>query len=731
MNKMYRFSIPFFAAALFAACATQPAAFRPADSVDPYIGSGGHGHVFVGANVPRGMVQLGPHQPTLGWDWCSGYHYSDSLLVGFSHTRLSGTGIGDLGDILFMPCPEEATARRTADGRICARFDHADETVRPGYYRVLMENGVEVELTATARTGLHRYTFPGDRATVRVDLAAGVGWDAPVACSIRMIDERHIAGSRRSTGWAKDQFCYFYAEFSQPIAAPGAFEACDSTVARSFAFDLPEGRQLEVRVGISAVSEELARLNLETELAGRDFEEVAAAADAAWNDALGCIAIEPLDERQGRIFYTALYHTLVAPSLFSDVDGSYRGADGAVHRAEGKTYTTFSLWDTYRAASPLMTLVDPAMAREVAATMMRICDEQGKLPVWHLAGNETDCMVGNPGVIVLGDLVVKGFVEDRAAALEAMKRSSMRDERGMELLKRYGYIPFDKSAEVETVAKGMEFAISDAAVAKVARIVGDTAAAAYFGERSCSYRHYFDPGTQFIRGRASDGSFRTPFDPFKALHMRSDYTEGNAWQYTWLVPHDVHGLIALFGGEEPFLKKLDELFVAEGDLGPDANDVTGLIGQYAHGNEPSHHVAYLYNYVGEQARCARLVRRILAEFYTDGYDGICGNEDVGQMSAWYVLSSLGLYQVDPAGGPFLIGSPAVRRAVLDVGNGRTFEISAPGNSPEKIYVAGVRLNGRPYDKSWIDYADIVAGGTLEFEMSAGPTDFGKAPAARP
>ena len=709
---------------------TQPG---PSRWVDPLIGSGGHGHVFVGANVPHGMVQLGPQQPYRGWDWCSGYHYSDSVLLGFSHSRLSGTGIGDLGDILLMPY-DPARVRRDTAGVVRATLDHARECVRPGYYRLRMPDcGVEAELTATARVGYHRYAFDGDRAALLVDLITGVGWDEVTQAALRRVDDRTITGYRRSTGWAKDQTYYFAATFSRPMAGGEPVDSCGAGVRRTLRFDLDGDRRLEVKVALSSVSEEGALRNLAAELPDWDFDGTAAAARAAWDRELGRIGIVPMDERQGRIFYTALYHTMIAPSLFSDVDGSYRGADGQVHRSEVPTYTVLSLWDTYRAAMPLTTLIDPELSAHLADTFLKIFREQGKLPVWHLAGNETDCMVGNPGVIVLADLLLKGFVpEERLQeAVKAMRTSSLRDERGLELLKQWGYIPFDRSAELETVAKGLEFAIADGALAKAAAAAGDTVTAGQFARRSRSYEHYFDPQTQFMRGRASDGSFRTPFDEFHAPHMQSDYTEGNAWQYTWLVPHDVHGLIALFGGEEPFLRKLRTLFVIEGDLGDTADDVTGLIGQYAHGNEPSHHVAYLFNYAGEQFRCAERVRQILATLYTDRPDGICGNEDVGQMSAWYVLSSLGLYQVDPAGGLFVLGSPAVREATLRVGEDRTFRIVAHDNSDENRYILRAALDGEPLTRSYLTYEEIVRGGVLELWMGAEPSDFGSAPADRP
>ena len=719
---------------LAGACATntQQTADR-VSLVDPMIGAGGHGHVFVGANVPHGMVQLGPQEPYRGWDWCSGYHYSDSVVLGFSHSRLSGTGIGDLGDILLMPC-DPARMRRDSAGMIQARLDHGRERVSPGYYRLdLPDCGVEVELTATPRVGYHRYTFAGERAVLLVDLTSGVGWDEVSQAELRRVDDHTIVGYRRSTGWAKDQIYCFAAKFSRPMVGTEAVDSCGVGVRRLLAFELGDDRRLEVKVALSPVSEEGALRNLEAELPDWDFDRTAAAARRAWDRELGRIEIVPMDERQGRIFYTALYHTMIAPSLFSDVDGAYRGADGQIHHSDEPVYTILSLWDTYRAAMPLTTLIDSTLSHHLAGTFLRIYREQGKLPVWHLAGNETDCMVGNPGVIVLADLLLKGFVpqEQRQEAVEAMRHSSLLDERGLELLKRWGYIPFDRSAQLETVAKGLEFAIADGALAKAAAATGDSLTAAEFGRRSRSYACYFDPERQFMRGRASDGSFRTPFDEFRAPHMQSDYTEGNAWQYTWLVPHDVHGLIDLFGGEEPFLRKLSELFVVEGDLGDSASDVTGLIGQYAHGNEPGHHVAYLFNYVGRQERCAELVRQILDSLYTDRPDGLCGNEDVGQMSAWYVLSSLGLYQVDPAGGVFVLGSPAVREATLRVGEGRTFRIVAHDNSPRNRYILRAALNGKPLTRSYVEWEEIRRGGELELWMVPEASDFGSAAVDRP
>ena len=725
--KKFIFLASVALAAIVSCCKTEQKDYT--QFVDPLIGSGGHGHVFVGANVPYGMVQVGPQQIRDSWDWCSGYQYSDTLVIGFSHTHLSGTGIGDLGDILLMPYDPAKTIysseymprKKTEAVHVYAHLDHAKEVVTPGYYSLEMPDyGVNVRLTATARTGLHEYTFTADTSAILVDLCSGIGWDGVTDWELTVKDETHIEGYRHSSGWAEDHTYWFAAEFSEPVIGQTTEIITDKESATALLFDTSVNKKIFVKVGISPVSAENAWENLRTEQPEWDFEGVRAAAKASWNEKLGLIDIEPMDEKQCKIFYTSLYHTMISPSVFSDVNGEYRGADGNVYSDEHEQYTIFSLWDTYRTASPLMTIIDGEKAASVASTFMNIYNQQGKLPVWHLAGNETNCMIGNPGVIVMADLILKGFVKDVPAALEAMKASSMLDERGQELLKVYGYIPFDKSAELETVSKAMEFAIADACLAKVAREYGDTEAAGYFGERSQSWKKHYDPSVGFVRGRASDGSWRTPFDEFKALHMQSDFTEGNAWQYTWLVPQDPQGLIEILGGQDAFIAKLDQFFVAEGDLGPNANDVTGLVGQYAHGNEPSHHIAYFYNYVGQPYKCAEKVRHIMDELYFDNHEGVCGNEDAGQMSAWYVLSSLGLYQVDPAKGEFQFGSPAMKKAVVNVGGGRTFTVVAENNSPENIYIQSATLNGKALDRTYVTYEEIMAGGVLEFVMGPQP-----------
>ena len=690
--------------------------------VNPFIGTGGHGHVFLGANVPFGNIQAGPTQKKQGWDWCSGYHYSDSTVIGFGQMHLSGTGIGDLGDVSLLPMTNPSQRE--------VKFSHRAEYVRPGYYSVMLASGIRVELTATQRVAFHRYSFPADatKGYIALNLAQGIGWDKMTSCKFKQESDKTITGFRMSEGWAKDQRVYFVAEFSEPVQLEenerdtiGIFSVASTS------------QPLLVKVGISAVSVENARENLQQELPGWNFASVVAKANADWNRELSKIAIKTQDERAKRIFYTALYHTMIAPSVFSDVNGEYRGADGKTHKGDFTDYTTFSLWDTYRAAFPLMTLIQPEMQRDLAETMLHIFKQQGKLPVWHLMGNETDCMVGNPGIPVLVDIALKGFNVDKKAVFEAVKASAMRDERGMGLLKKYGYIPCDLDPEKETVAKGLEYALADACIAKLAKQLGKTEDYKYFYKRSQSYRDfYFDKQTKFMRGVTSDHKFREPFDPFSTVHRQDDYTEGNAWQYVWLVPHDVHGLVAAFGGEKPFVSKLDSLFIVNGDMGADASpDITGLIGQYAHGNEPSHHILYMYNYVGQPWKGAEKIRYVLANLYHDDFDGLSGNEDVGQMSAWYILSSVGFYQVDPAGGRYVFGSPLFDEATLNVGNGKTFRVVAHNNSSENKYIQSAKLNGKPYTRSYIDFKDIVRGGTLEFVMGNKPSQFGVKPSDRP
>ena len=689
--------------------------------VNQYVGTGGHGHTFMGANVPFGLVQLGPTEPTRGWDWCSGYYYDDDELIGFGHMHLSGTGIGCLGDVAFLPVKD---FKQTS-----TRFKHEAEKVHPGYYSLqLTDPNVLVELTATERCGFHRYTFKdGAKAQLALDLSQCIGWDKLNDCLLTQESATRLTGFRRSNGWAADRRIYFSIDFSQPVTV----HRLDS-MERVVVSVADNTKPLLVKVALSPVSIDKAKLNMQAEMAGWDFDATVKAADDAWNRELARIQIQTNDQTKKRVFYTAMYHLMTSCSKFNDVDREYRGADGKVHKADFTNYTTLSLWDTYRAAHPLMTVAFPEMQRDFAQTFLNIYKQQGRLPVWHLMGSETDCMVGNPGAIVLADLTMKGFVEDKELALEALKATQMKDIRSLGLLKEHGYIPWNLEPENETVAKALEYCAADDGVAKVAKLLGKADDYNYFFNRSRSYKKYYDPETRFLRAVGTDGKFRLPFNPFFAEHRTNDYTEGNAWQYTFLVPHDVKGLIQLFGSDKAFMSKLDSLFFVEGWAGDNASpDMSGMTGQYAHGNEPSHHVIYMYNYAGRPDKAAPLLRKMLNEMYLDQPDGLSGNEDVGQMSAWYILSSVGLYQVDPVGGRFVIGSPLFDKATVNVGAGKTFTIVAKNNSDRNIYVQSARLNGKALKNSYVDFNDIRHGGTLELVMGPKPSKWGAAPACRP
>ena len=689
--------------------------------VNQYVGTGGHGHTFMGANVPFGLVQLGPTEPTRGWDWCSGYYYDDDELIGFGHMHLSGTGIGCLGDVAFLPVKD---FKQTS-----TRFKHEAEKVHPGYYSLqLTDPNVLVELTATERCGFHRYTFKdGAKAQLALDLSQCIGWDKLNDCLLTQESATRLTGFRRSNGWAADRRIYFSIDFSQPVTV----HRLDS-MERVVLSVADNTKPLLVKVALSPVSIDKAKLNMQAEMAGWDFDATVKAADDAWNRELARIEIQTNDQTKKRVFYTAMYHLMTSCSKFNDVDREYRGADGKVHKADFTNYTTLSLWDTYRAAHPLMTVAFPEMQRDFAQTFLNIYKQQGRLPVWHLMGSETDCMVGNPGAIVLADLTMKGFVEDKELALEALKATQMKDIRSLGLLKEHGYIPWNLEPENETVAKALEYCAADDGVAKVAKLLGKSDDYEYFFNRSRSYKKYYDPGTRFLRAVGTDGKFRLPFNPFFAEHRTNDYTEGNAWQYTFLVPHDVKGLINLFGSDKAFMSKLDSLFFVEGWAGDNASpDMSGMTGQYAHGNEPSHHVIYMYNYAGRPDKAAPLLRKMLNEMYLDQPDGLSGNEDVGQMSAWYILSSVGLYQVDPVGGRFVIGSPLFDKATVNVGAGKTFTVVAKNNSDRNIYVQSARLNGKTLKNSYIEFNDIRHGGTLELVMGPKPSKWGAAPACRP
>lgn len=703
--------------------------------VDPRIGTGGHGHVFYGANVPYGFVQLGPTSIPQSWDWVSGYHVSDSTVIGFPHTHLSGTGIGDLHDINVMPVVGEVTYSRgdasSYETGLWSYSDRSKEVVTPGYYRThLSRYNVDVELTATKRVGFHKYTFLGNESPAIVfDMVNGGCWDKTTEAVIRVVNDSTVSGYRYSKGWADDQRVFFRAEFSRKfdnvefIVNDSVKEGDMAKGAQLFArVNFAAGNQEPVymKVALSPTSEEGAQLNMQTELSGWDFEKTIADAKAAWNKELNKVKVYTTDEASKKIFYTSLYHTLFAPSEFCDVNGDYYGADKQMHKGEGfVNYTTFSLWDTYRAAQPLMTILHPEKMSDIINTMLHIHQQQGKLPVWHLMGCETNCMVGNPGVPVVADAIlkdIKGF--DTELAFKALKESSMLPERGMEHRIEYGFIPADKMTEA--IAYDMEYAIADWAVAQAAQKLGKQEDYEYFLKRSKSYKNYFDASTGFMRGKMLDGSWRTPFSPYASSHREDDYCEGNAWQYTWLVPHDVEGLVECFGSKEAFVNKLDSLFLANGDMGEASSpDISGLIGQYAHGNEPSHHTVYLYTLVGQPWKTADRIKEILHTMYTDQPDGLSGNEDVGQMSAWYILSSFGFYQVEPAGGKFVFGYPNFDKVEIAVPAGK-FVIERENKGQQNNYIQGIVLNGTEYKKPWIEYADIMKGGELKFLMGDEP-----------
>lgn len=703
--------------------------------VDPRIGTGGHGHVFYGANVPYGFIQLGPTSIPQSWDWVSGYHVSDSTVIGFPHTHLSGTGIGDLHDINVMPVVGEVTYSRgdasSYETGLWSYSDRSKEVVTPGYYRThLSRYNVDVELTATKRVGFHKYTFLGNESPAIVfDMVNGGCWDKTTEAVIRVVNDSTVSGYRYSKGWADDQRVFFRAEFSRKfdnvefIVNDSVKEGDMAKGAQLFArvnFAAENKEPVYMKVALSPTSEEGAQLNMQTELSGWDFEKTIADAKAAWNKELNKVKVYTTDEASKKIFYTSLYHTLFAPSEFCDVNGDYYGADKQMHKGEGfVNYTTFSLWDTYRAAQPLMTILHPEKMSDIINTMLHIHQQQGKLPVWHLMGCETNCMVGNPGVPVVADAIlkdIKGF--DTELAFKALKESSMLPERGMEHRIEYGFIPADKMTEA--IAYDMEYAIADWAVAQAAQKLGKQEDYEYFLKRSKSYKNYFDASTGFMRGKMLDGSWRTPFSPYASSHRDDDYCEGNAWQYTWLVPHDVEGLVECFGSKEAFVNKLDSLFLANGDMGEASSpDISGLIGQYAHGNEPSHHTVYLYTLVGQPWKTADRIKEILHTMYTDQPDGLSGNEDVGQMSAWYILSSFGFYQVEPAGGKFVFGYPNFDKVEITVPAGK-FVIERENKGQQNNYIQGIVLNETEYKKPWIEYADIMKGGELKFLMGDEP-----------
>lgn len=713
--------------------------------VDPYIGSGEHGHVFVGASVPLGMVQIGPQNIHKGWDWCSGYHYSDSVLIGFSHTHLSGTGCADLGDVLLMPYVGEVRTVRgeqnNIEGTCSTYYSHANEEVAPGYYSLLMDNGVRAELSATDRVAIHRYTYPEGTPRLLVNLKEGNG-DRAYETGLKRVDEYTVEGYRFSKGWSPQHKVFFVLKSEQPIESVAVFDDDTPAGQDTLTGKAVKGvltfknnpKNVQLKVALSSVSCANALANLEAEQPGWDFEKVRTDAEKRWNQMLSCIDVESTDERGKKIFYTSLYHMFIAPTLYADVNGEFRGHDDKVYKADGWTnYSTFSLWDTYRTLHPLLTIIRPQLVPDMVNSMLSIYDQQGKLPIWPLVGGETNQMPGYSAIPVIADAYLKGFQGfDSERALNAMVASATYEkQRGVPYVLEKGWIPCDKMPEATSIA--MEYAVGDWGLAMMAKKMGKQDIYGTFLKRGHYYEQYFDKSINFIRPKMDDGSWRTPYDPFQSIHGWGDFCEGNGWHYTFFVPQHPEGLISLMGGDERFVGKLDSLFVAEGDMGEHASaDISGLIGMYAHGNEPSHHVAYLYAYAGQQWKTAEKVSYIQHNFYTDQPEGIIGNEDCGQMSAWHVLSALGLYQVNPSNGIFVFGSPRFEKVTINLPEGKTFTVEAPAASKDNKYIQSVRLNGKPYTKSYISYEDIMKGGTLTFEMGSEPNKaFGADVADRP
>ncbi|MDB2321956.1 GH92 family glycosyl hydrolase [Flavobacteriaceae bacterium] len=716
--------------------------------VDPFIGSGGHGHVFVGATVPFGGVQVGPTNFNKGWDWSSSYHHTDSIVKGFCHLNVSGTGMSDLGELTIMPATGElkynAGNQDNHMSGYSSLYRKNTEINTVGYYKVDLERyNINVELTASERVGFHRYTYPNsDNSRVIIDLGEGSA-DRPTETYLKKIDDTTFEGYRFSSGWARDQREYFTLVISKPVKdfilydggnKHDSDELKGEFVKGFLEFETKKNEEIYVKMGVSTVSSKNALENLNAEIPHWDFDKVKLEAENKWNQELSKINIKTEDLKRKRVFYTAMYHTMIAPNLYQDVNGEYRGTDKVVYKDTTFTnYTLFSLWDTYRAAHPLYTITHPERVSDMVNSMLKIFDHQGKLPIWHLRGNETNTMPGYSGIPVVIDASMKGFEGiDLEEVFEAVKESATGDhEPGVKKLMELGYIPGDYM--VESVASSMEYAIGDWAIAQLAKKLNKDEDYNYFMKRSKAYKEYFDNETRFMRGKLTDGSWRTPFDPVRAEHRVNDYCEGNAWQYLWLVPQDPEGLIELLGGDEKYTEKLDELFSMSSELGEEASmDITGMIGQYAHGNEPSHHTTYMYAYSGQPYKIADKVRYINNELYTDKPDGLSGNEDCGQMSAWHIFSSLGFYPVNPSNGAYVFGSPLFDEASIILTENKKFTIIAKENSDQNIYIQSVELNGKDYKYSYITHKDIVQGGELIFNMGPKPNkNFGKEKKFRP
>ena len=731
-----------FVSALLALCTLGACTFSQSSEsktdytelVNPFIGTDFTGNTYPGAQAPFGMVQLSPDNGLPGWDRISGYFYPDSTIAGFSHTHLSGTGAGDLYDILFMPVT--LPYNETAEGGlgIHSKFSHNDEEASAGYYRVkLQDYNINVELTATPRCGVQRYTFPKAESMVVLNLKKAMNWDFTMDSQIEVVDSCNIRGYRFSEGWARGQKVYFATRFSRPFKAVEFDEAeiklkgekvGTSKIAR-FMFDTEEGDQVTIVTALSGVSVEGAVKNLNAEAPHNDFNQYLAAAKADWNKHLQRIAVKGGNADDQVNFYTALYHSMIAPTIYSDVDGQYSGPDKQVHQANGwVNYSTFSLWDTFRAAHPLFTYTEPERVGDMVQSFIAFYEQNGRLPVWNFWGSETDMMIGYHSVPVIVDAYLKGIGNfDAEKALEACIATSNIDEyRGIGSYKKNGYIPYNVTdqynSENWSLSRTLEYAFDDFCIAEMAQKMGKTEIANEYYKRSQNYRNVFNPATGFMQPIDDKGVFQPNFSP-------DEYTahicESNAWHYFWSVQHDIKGLVSLTGGQDKFAAKLDSMFTYI----PAGNEElpifsTGMIGQYAHGNEPSHHVIYLYNKVRQPWKAQKYAAQVMHELYTNAPAGLCGNEDCGQMSAWYVFSAMGFYPVNPVSGEYEIGTPLFPEMRLSLGNGKTFTVLAPNVSRENIYIQSVKVNGQPYDKSYITHQQIMDGSTVEFVMGNQP-----------
>ena len=705
----------------------------PLKYVDPFVGTGGHGHTFPGATTPFGMVQLSPDTRLEGWDGCSGYHFSDNYIYGFSHTHLSGTGVSDYGDLLLMPSGAKNWHNGSkSSGGYRQYFSHKNEMASPGFYQVYLDSlDLVASMTASPRTGIHQYQYSLQHPQyLAIDLAHR---DEVLSADLELLDAYTLRGHRHSKEWAQDQRLYFYIKLSHPIksvlhkegeAIENAFdfEYRKNLQMAYLKFDNPENSPVEIKVGISAVDQDGAFQNYMAEAAGKSFNQMRFEAEKLWRDQL--LKIKVAAKEQGDLinFYSSLYHSMIAPNLYQDVDGRYRGMDLEIHQdTTFNYYTVFSLWDTFRAAHPLYTIIEPERSVDFVKTLLAKFDEGGIMPIWDLASNYTGCMIGYHGVSVIADAYLKGLDGfDAQKALQAMKHSALQDHLGLKSYKALSFIPLE--IESESVSKTLEYAYDDWTIAQMAKALGQTEDYHEFIKRAQNYKSVFDPKTGFMRARQYNGWF-SPFDPYE---VNFNYTEANAWQYRFFVPHDVEGLIELMGGPNNFERELDKLFsTGSVTTGRDQVDITGLIGQYAHGNEPSHHMAYLYHYVQKPYKSQERIRQILTQLYSPTPDGISGNEDCGQMSAWYILSSLGLYPMAPGNPEYLLGSPLVDRAEIQVGD-QTFKIIAYNNERDHPYVQSVKLNGASWDKSYIPHSALTQGGVLEFFMSDEPSDWATA-----